>query len=121
MRNVFVRHSKSRRRNPWFDGECFSERKKLRRLLHTFSRTLRNKDRDLYVEHRREYKKLLLTKKLSYNRNVTDRMNSNLRNPKLFWQQVRKINFKRKPQTTISLARWVEHFRGVLQPDTPPG
>ena len=71
----------------------------------TFSRTLRNKDRDLYVEHRREYKKLLLTKKLSYNRNVTDRMNSNLRNPKLFGQQVRKINFKRKPPNDYLISK----------------
>ena len=46
-------------------------------------------------------------------------MNSNLRNPNLFWQQIRKINSKNRPNISIPLARWVDHFRSILQADEP--
>jgi len=46
-------------------------------------------------------------------------MNNNLRNPKLFWQQIRKINSKNRPKISIPLARWVDHFRDIFQADEP--
>ena len=52
--------------NNWFDYECVTTRRNVRKLLRKFRKSLNTEDRESYCKSRREYKNLLKHKKKQY-------------------------------------------------------
>ena len=82
----------------WFDAECHSARKNVRKLLRKFKRTLFAEDRDSFCKARREYKHLLNRKRKQYNNALLTELLSSIKDQKQFWNNVRKIQCKRWQQ-----------------------
>ena len=85
-----------RKLNEWFDWECKVGRRKVRRLLKKYRRSLLADDRSGFCLARREYKKIV-EEKIKKNYGVLlDKLISSVKNPKDFWESVHKISPKRR-------------------------
>ena len=108
----------SRKRNfaDWFDFECVTSRRNVRRLLRIYRRSSNPDIRQQFVISRREYKKLLQRKKSQFNKSLLDRLVTSIQNQKEFWDTVRRSSFKRKHcNNTVPMEKWFQHFQALLQ------
>jgi len=102
----------------WYDEECRATRKKVRKLLRKFRKSL---DRLVCVDYcnaRREYKKMLQKKKKKFNENVLNNLMQSVSDQQAFWQNMRKISKnKYQPYNSILEQDWFKHFQKVLEQD----
>ena len=105
--------------NQWFDFECKTKRKEVRKLLKKFRKTNTENDRSIYCIARREYKHLLNQKKKDYNRVIIDKLIDSVCKQKQFWETLHNICPKRKSvRNEIKIEDWFQHFKNLLDQDT---
>ena len=110
--------NKDAKKHDWFDYECILARRKVRRLLKTFRKTLDKGDRVLFCISRREYKNLILRKRKEHNSSLLNELLKTVDNQKEFWSSVNKISSKKsQPSNNISVEQWFQHFKGLLEKD----
>ena len=103
----------------WFDHECASGRRNVRRLLKIHRRTLHSTDRHAFCKSRREYKNMLYRKKKMFNNAAMDRLLSVIDDQQSFWKTVRKIVPNRNYiSNAISIEEWYKHFKDLLELDS---
>ena len=101
--------------NNWFDYECVTTRRNVRKLLRKFRKSLNNKDRESYCKSRREYKNLLKHKKKQYKDRQLSELLDTLGNQSEFWKKVNQLAPKHtRTENNISIDMWYQHFRTVL-------
>lgn len=103
---------KVRRDEEWYDRECRTKKRELRRQLRKLKRgKIEGKE---YTDKRREYKEMVKKKKEKWGEELLARLNK-IREGKEFWEEVNK---RRKRRETISkrieAETWEKHFRGLL-------
>ena len=104
----------------WYDEECRTARKNVRKLLRKFRKSLDRLVCKDYCYARREYKQLLQKKKRkkNFNENVSNNLMQSFSDQQAFWQNMRKISKnKYQPYNSISEQDWFNHFRKVLEQD----
>ena len=117
-KEIYVHRPK--KMNEWYDEECRTARKNVRKLLRKFRKSL---DRLVCVDYcyaTREYKQLLQQKKRkkNFNENVSNNLMQSFSDQQAFWQNMRKISKnKYQPYNSISEQDWFNHFRKVLEQD----
>ena len=105
-------------KHDWFDYECVSARRKVRKLLKKFRKTLDKGDRVLFCISRREYKNLIKRKRSEHNDYLLNELLKTVDNQKEFWSSVKKISAKKsQPSNNISVEQWFQHFKGLLEKD----
>ena len=111
--------NKTKSLGDWFDHECVLTRRKVRRLLRTYNKSLKKEDRNNYTVARREYKNLLQRKKREFNDTVLHRLVASIGNQKDFWKNVQNVSFKAtQPKSNIDIDTWFKHFKSLLEIDT---
>jgi hypothetical protein len=107
-----------KKKQDWFDAECKNMKKRVRKLLKTYRKSLTADDRFSYCKTRREYKNLLLCKQKKYNASVVDSLIRSINNQQDFWETVHNILPKRNcVRNQISMEEWFEHFKRLLERD----
>jgi hypothetical protein len=110
--------------NPWFDQECKETKSSLRRALRSYTTCKTNQKIELdhlrmeYIDKRREYKKLLKSKRQDYKKDQISLLNENKRDSKKFWGTVKSIMNKATNENCISSEVWYKHFTTVFNSDT---
>ena len=108
--------SGKKKRKDWFDHECLLLRRKVRKGLRKYRRTLLDADRHSYCIIRREYKHLLKRKKNIYNEMICDSLVASLNDQKMFWDTVNNSVVKKSYiKNQISLDQWYTHFKTLLE------
>jgi len=104
---------KDNSRSPkWYDRECSFLKKRLSNLANL----LNKKPNDSYVRGswntvKKEYRRLLRSKKIRYEQEIIDDLVANSNNPKEFWKKVKQMNKKSLNNSNcIPLDKWIEHF-----------
>ena len=116
---VEIRCSKKGRTQEWYDAECRSLKREVRKSLSKFKRTLFDGDRDNYCKKRREYKYLLKRKRKQFNEALLNDLLSSVKSQKQFWDTVRRVsNKKGQPANNISCETWFKHFKDLLTKET---
>jgi hypothetical protein len=110
-KTIYVRKEKLR---VWFNLECKESRKMLRQQLRKFIKTNVVEDRLSYTQKRREYKELLKKKKKEYKENLLFTLQSNINDPKKFWDTIRSVRPKSVLQSNITKDEWFRHFKNVF-------
>ena len=104
------------REQGWFDSECRNFRKKLRKALRLFRRSLTNDDRFNYCKIRREYKNLLIVKKKLYNNLMIKKLVDSIKEHETFWKNIKGMISKRNiVKNNISINDWFTHFKLLLE------
>jgi hypothetical protein len=107
-----------KKKQDWYDAECKTMKKNLRKLLKTFRRTLSADDRFAYCKNRREYKNMLLCKQKKHNASVVESLLATINSQQDFWDTVHNILPKRNcVRNQISVEEWFEHFKRLLEKD----
>ena len=109
----------------WFDKDCYEAKKKARQLLRALRRTNLKRDeklshekaRELFVQARKEYRQLIKSKKSASKREKAFKLHSSMKDPKVFWKEIRTGFGKPKSKVSdkISIGEWFEHFKNVYQ------
>jgi hypothetical protein len=106
------------RKSAWFDRECTELKRRTRRAWRKFKRTkqvvLKEQYRKEYVECRKKYREMLQEKSKQHKARAITVLAENADNSKLFWNEVRKLNPKSKPQPDIGKEAWLNHFKTVF-------
>lgn len=103
--------SKGHNRNSWFDEECKSARRDVRKLLRIFKKTSGTTDRNNFCIARREYKNLLLRKRKMFNDLLFKRITDSVNDQQEFWKAWRTVSKRRlQCQNNINIQEWHEHF-----------
>ena len=99
----------------WFDVECRNARRNVRRLLRIFKKTLDSQDSTKFCIARREYKRLLKTKKRIFNCALLMKISDSAKDQQEFWKAVRSVSNKKfQCSNSISMEQWYVHFKGIL-------
>ena len=107
-----------RKDDEWFDRECLTERRNVRRMLRIFRKNRNEENRHNYCKARREYKNLLKRKKKSFNDAIFDKLLESVNNQQSFWQAMVKLRCKKfQPKHNISMQQWYDHFKRLLDQD----
>jgi hypothetical protein len=115
-KRIFLNRPK--KSHEWFDFDCSTNRRNVRKLLRKFRHTLNADDRNAFCIARREYKNLLKKKKKQYNDTLLNMLLDSVKNQRDFWDAVHKISFKRKNvRNNIHVDDWYKHFRALLEKD----
>ena len=100
--------------NNWFDYECVTTRRNVRKLLRKFRKSLNTEDRESYCKSRREYKNVLKHKKKLYKDRQLSELLDTLGNQSEFWKKVNQLAPKHtRTENNISIDMWYQHFRSV--------
>ena len=114
VKKIHIGGGKYQQINPWFDKECYLAKKKLRNLLHKYTRSRTDRKKAAYVLFRKAYKTMIKEKKSAHCKRVIELLEKNLSDPKLFWRGIKRYNFK-YVFPTISKDEWYNHFVEVFQ------
>ena len=115
MIKTFACRTYSDQRLPWFDAECHISRRRARRLFRQYKKSLKQEDKIEYFANRKEYKKLVKTKKTNYRHSTSATLCENVKDAKLFWGQIKKLKSKHIQSCSISKNEWFEHFSRLFQ------
>ena len=108
-------------RAQWFDGECRVARQNVRKLLRKFRKTLNGEDSANFCIARREYKKLLSSKKRGFNDALFLKISDSVKDQQAFWKTVRSVSRKKSQHTNnITMDQWFLHFKSILENDVEP-
>ena len=106
------------RQSVWFDCECKTLKREIRKWYRKFRRAERGaerqKNRIAYITSRKRYRKLLKDKKQISKtkkvKNVLDKTNDS----KQFWKEVRSVNRVAQQRPDIGKLEWTNHFKRAL-------
>ena len=113
-----IRPNCFRKERKWFDQECINFRKKVRKALRRYRRSLNNEDRFTFCKVRREYKNLLYLKKKQFNAAIIEKLVSVVHNQQDFWNTIHSILPRRgQARNNISIDDWFQHFKALLEKD----
>ena len=108
-----------KRKNEWFDSECSDARKKVRKCLTKYCKTLRKEDRFLYCKEKREYKNLLHRKQKENNEAWLQKLLCSSHDQQQFWETIHKIAPRKTTvHNDITTEDWFVHFKNVLDKDS---
>ena len=106
----------------WFDNECRLSKENMNHVSKKFSKTPKdNLLRRQVFEAKKNFKKIILTKKRKYRKKLVDDLqNSERKNSKDFWKKLRKLSPKnisdpRQP----SITEFREYFQNLSHSDRP--
>ena len=111
-----VLSSKSKRFDG-FDNECVQARRHLRKLLRKFKKMPIKTDgaREDYCKSRREYKNLVNKKRRDHNDKLYAELLESVNDQRAFWKTVNKMGGRKiKQKNNISLQKWHDHFKSIL-------
>lgn len=99
---------------PWFDYECRQYKNKIRIKLTELKRNgFDSRTRAEYWNSRKQYMKLIKTKKKAYWVNVAEIL-SECRDPSSFWKNVNSVRRKHSTCSDLSCESWSQFYRGVF-------
>ena len=78
-----LNNNNKRKNLPWFDRELFVERRLCDKLYSKFKKFNNFCDKEVFIDQRNYYQKLLRLKKIKY---YTDKTASDFKNSKKFWE-----------------------------------
>uniref|UniRef100_UPI003AF4937F reverse transcriptase family protein n=2 Tax=Thiolapillus sp. TaxID=2017437 RepID=UPI003AF4937F len=114
VRNVYT----GPRQSVWFDCECKTLKRELRKWYRKFRRAEsgaeRQKNRIGYITCRKRYRTLIKNKKQNYKIERVQNLLAKSNDPKQFWREVRSVNRVAQQQPKISEDEWFNHFKSVL-------
>lgn len=97
-------HSVKKMKNPWFDADCVSKKKELRkRYDHIYNPTFDKPAAVAFDNDMKSYKKMIKHKKSAYEKKISDLFH-NVRDPSTFWRTVASVKYKPKRVEAIGLA-----------------
>ena len=100
----------------WYDNECKYARQNVRKLLRIFRKSLDGEDSDKFCTARREYKRLLRSKKKMFNDALFKRISDSVNDQQEFWKAFRSVSKKKSQYSShISMEQWYLHFKGILE------
>ena len=106
----------------WFDNECENEKREVRKLGNQLKQTpLDQNTRKELIKQKRNFKKLVKSKKRQYKRKCLNQMtNTENKNQKFFWKVLKKIS-PSKTFTTggINPGDFVDYFKELLTSKHP--
>ena len=97
----------------WFDHECRSLRRTVRQKLRIFRKYKRDSDKSIYLDSRKQYKKLIFAKRQNYNNARIHYIKTNINDSNIFWKEMKKGRTKPKSANGITLTQWYDHFKAV--------
>ena len=80
----------------WFDDECFTLKKDLKKSLRQYIGSQEVDHKAVYLSKRRMYKTLLREKKKLYSLKAVSEIEHNIGNSIFFWQNIKRFNKKGK-------------------------
>ena len=107
-------HQSDRHTQPWYDQECRTSKKSTKKALRNFNKKKTNENRIIYVEERKNYKRLLRTKEKEFKKNTVDKLINSCSNSEAFWKEIKKHRRKVRVQNNITEGAWFQHFSTVL-------
>ena len=111
-RNVVL----GKKRENWFDSDCYSQRKNVRKQLRAFRKSNTTQNRDQYCKARKEYKNLLYMKKKTFYASLLEKLINTVNDGQSFWQAVGKLAGKKKqPSNNKTLENRYSHFKQLLK------
>lgn len=100
----------------WFDGECFSVRKKVFKLLNFYRKYNQTEVKRKYLEQCKKYKLLCKTKKLSHYNTLIDKLKQS-KDSKECWQAINSFKGRTDKRVgNIPPDAWLTHFKALLNP-----
>ena len=104
-------------KNNWFDKDCFTIKRELKRVLKEFCSNPTNEYRYIYVLKRNEYKSLLKFKKYMFSVNKLNTLQFlSDKNSSMFWTEIKSILCKNKASVnSICTNQWYAYFKNVFQ------
>ena len=121
MEKTFIRGNISHKKLPWFDRECYDVRRRVRRLLRMYKKTLLEEDKKLYFECRKAYKSLVRTKRVNYQRSTLTALYSHVHDPQMFWSYIRRLSSRYPTTPNISREDWFNYFKKIFHDDASVG
>ena len=101
----------------WYDNECKEAKVECRKKLKCF-RNIRNEEsRKVYVESRKQYKRIIKLKKQRHRKSVADSLTNNINNSGVFWKELKQLGGCKKSTISenITLEDWYKHFENVFK------
>ena len=111
---IFV-NSKPKVRNSWFDLDCLSFKRQVRRNLRKYRSSGLSSHKINYICSRNSYKSFLKIKKRNYSVKKSSYLLQNLKNSKLFWNEINNICPKQYAVSNITLDMWFNHFKNIFR------
>ena len=107
-----------KRQNDWFDMECDSKKREVKRLLKRYQRCKtksdQSKKRMEYVAARNEYNLLRKNKMKEFTESRIKKLKDAVTDSKSFWGIIRSINRKEFIYNDITVEEWHDHFYSVF-------
>ena len=99
---------------PWFDAECRKLKTEIPGLGHELKKSrCETKTREKLFLEKRKLKKTIKKKKFEYKKSIIDQINTNNKNPKLFWKLLDKLSINSKLQKhCVQNKDLVNYFHG---------
>ncbi|KAJ4426395.1 hypothetical protein ANN_27209 [Periplaneta americana] len=95
---------------PWFDRECYDQRKEALNQLHTAKQSRTKEALRLYSEKRKDYKRIIKEKKNNYiEEQAKKQAEEAQKNPFAAQKQISKVS-----AAGIQIATWKQHFTSLL-------
>ena len=102
----------------WFDRECSNKKRLVKAALQRYRRTkdieAKTEKKRIYINERKEYVKMIKTKKREYEEKRLQNLKESAKDSKLFWSTIRQVNRKRIISNEISIQQWYDHFHDVF-------
>ena len=100
--------------SPWFTLECEAARAELKRANKLFRKYRTHVLHEVVVVKRKQYRKITRHARFIYNCNKKLKLHDLAsKNPKAFWQEIRRMKGNTAHQSSASLQDFFEHFKGV--------
>ena len=124
MKNNIKINKEFEPKKKWFDKECESKKKEARQALVKMNKiNARNKKdeykraKENYLDKRIQYQKIIREKRKQYKKDMQEKLINNRNDPKAFWNEIRKLSYRKQKQANISIQEWGDHFEQVFNPD----
>jgi hypothetical protein len=108
------RYSNSKNRKRWFDKECRISKAASRKQLKRYRLNRNDRNLNTYLNSKNEYKSLCKRKRLVYDRKYTNKVESSVSNPRMFWREIGSVLNKPNVHSRIPIDRWFDHFSGLF-------
>ena len=95
----------------WFDVDCKNLKRTVQKNLRHFRKTKRDREKDVYIQNRKQYKQMIYCKRKEFNKRKIKHIRSNINNPSIFWREVNKVCKTTRSKNNISLEAWHNHFK----------
>jgi hypothetical protein len=97
----------------WFDKECKQQKGVVNSNLRLFRTSRTERDLNIYLLSKKQYKSLCKRKKEIYYRTYIDKVERST-STKSFWKELKGLLSKPKPKDNVSTDRWYDHFSSLF-------